>query len=95
MTKNITCFLFSLCLGLVYPSYSQEVPANDSFTIRFDYGGLDSLTFPNRHDIRIIHDHLDYLHLQSNNLKWNSIRQGREPKVLVFFLQEQNQHYAP
>ncbi|MGB0457456.1 MAG: hypothetical protein ACPGGH_03935 [Chitinophagales bacterium] len=59
MTKNITCFLFSLCLGLVYPSYSQEVPANDSFTIRFDYGGLDSLTFPNRYDIQIIHDHLD------------------------------------
>ena len=59
MTKNITLLLFALCLGLVQPSYCQEIPANDSFTVRFDYGGIDSLTFPNKQDIQRIHDHLD------------------------------------
>ena len=59
MTKNITLLFFSFCLGLVQQSYCQDIPANDSFTIRFDYGGVDSLTFPNKQDIQRIHDHLD------------------------------------
>ena len=59
MTKNIKLLLFSLCIGWVQQSFGQDIPANDSFTIRFDYGGLDSLTFPNKQDIQRIHNHLD------------------------------------
>ena len=59
MTKNITLLLFSLCIGLIQQSFGQDIPANDSFTVRFDYGGLDSLTFPNKQDIQRIHNHLD------------------------------------
>ena len=59
MTKNITLLLLSLCLGLVQQSFGQEIPTNDTFTVRFDYGGLDSLTFPNKQDIQQIHNHLD------------------------------------
>ena len=58
MTKKITLLLLALCLGLIQRSYCQEIPANDSFTVRFDHGGVDSLTFPNSQDIQGIHDHL-------------------------------------
>tara|TARA_Y100000385_G_scaffold269613_1_gene307812 strand:+ start:239 stop:2140 length:1902 start_codon:yes stop_codon:yes gene_type:complete len=59
MIKNTTLLIFSLCIGLVQQAFGQDIPTNDSFTIRFDYGGLDSLTFPNKQDIQRIHNHLD------------------------------------
>ena len=59
MTRLSLTFLL-ICVSVIR-LWSQEIPANDSFTIRFDHRVMDSLTAPNTQDIQTIKSHIDQL----------------------------------
>ena len=59
MTR-LSLTILLICVSTI-TLWSQEIPANDSFNVRFDHRVMDSLTAPNNQDLQIIKNHLSQL----------------------------------